>query len=185
MQEPPENKECPPGSSWKFAKQSWNLLEFGSATTTSKQYNPGRVRNFPRHFQATVRNKVGVKFSRAKKAQCEIPPPPPLVWVSECLFFFGPISLPWKAPVGVCADGASDCLEQTHPDNPSLRISGSSELEELDLLCSADPADRRADLRNAATIACSPRQAAAGSVSTTEQLAFAAALTLVLQTCAS
>ena len=48
-----------------------------------------------------------------------------------------------------------------------------------------DPVDRRADLRNTATIASSPRQAAAGSVSTTEQLAFAAALTLVLQTCAS
>ena len=87
--------------------------------------------------------------------------------------------------MGVGADGTSDCLEQTHPDNPSLRISGSSELEELDLLCSADPADRRADLRNAATLASSPQQAAAGSVSTTEQLASAAVLTHVLQTCAS
>ena len=75
MQEPPENEECPAGSSWKFAKQSWNPLEFGSATTTSKQYNPGRVRNVPRDCQATVRNKLVAKFSRAKKTLCEPPPP--------------------------------------------------------------------------------------------------------------
>ena len=76
MQEPPENEECPAGSSWRFANLSWNLLEFGSATTISKQYNPGRVRNFPRDFQATVRNKLGAKFSPAKQPLCEIPPPP-------------------------------------------------------------------------------------------------------------
>ena len=51
----------------------------------NSQNNPGtrwnlavqlpRVRNLPRDFQATVRNKLGAKFSRAKKPQCEIPPP--------------------------------------------------------------------------------------------------------------
>ena len=46
MQEPPKSEECNPGSSWNFAKQSWNPLEFGSAThvlPSSKQYNPRRV----------------------------------------------------------------------------------------------------------------------------------------------
>ena len=35
------------------------------------------VRNFLLNFQATVRNKPGAKFSRAKNSRCE-PPPPPL-----------------------------------------------------------------------------------------------------------
>ena len=34
------------------------------------------VRNFPLNFQATVRNKPGAKFSRAKNSSCKIPPPP-------------------------------------------------------------------------------------------------------------
>ena len=41
----------------------------------TKQYNPGRVRNFPLNFQATVRNKPGAQFSRAKNSRCKIPPP--------------------------------------------------------------------------------------------------------------
>ena len=77
MQQPPESKECNPGSSWKFAKQSWNSLEFSATqeVPSSKQYNPGRVRNFPRDFQATVRNKPGAKLSHAKNSWCEKFPP--------------------------------------------------------------------------------------------------------------
>ena len=79
MREPAESEECNPGSSWNFAKQSWNPPEFGSAThvmPSSKQYNPGRVRNFPWDFQATTRNKPGAKFSCAKNSRCEISPLP-------------------------------------------------------------------------------------------------------------
>ena len=34
------------------------------------------VRNFPLNFKATVRNKPGAKFSRAKNSRCKNPPPP-------------------------------------------------------------------------------------------------------------
>ena len=70
MQEPTESRECNPGTSWKFPKQSWNPLEFGSAKQellSSKQYNSGKVQNFSRDFQATVRSKPGAN-----------PPPPPV-----------------------------------------------------------------------------------------------------------
>ena len=76
-----------PGNS---QKKSWNPLQIGSATQglpSSKQYNPGRVRNFLRDFQATVRNKPGAKFSRARNSQCE-PPPPPVCGGGQILFFF-------------------------------------------------------------------------------------------------
>ena len=62
------NSQNNPGTRWNLAVQ----LPLVNSTI---QYNPGRVRNFPRGFQATVQNKLGTKFSRAKKPQWEIPPP--------------------------------------------------------------------------------------------------------------
>ena len=74
MQEPFENEECPVGSSWKILKQSCNPLEFGSSPTTSKQYNPGKVRNFPLNFRATSRKKLSTKVYLAKKFLCKTTP---------------------------------------------------------------------------------------------------------------
>ena len=108
MQEAPESEECNPGSSWNFAKQSWNPPEFGTAMhvmPSNKQYNPGKVRNFPRDFQATVQNKSGAKFSRAKNPWCENFPLPvgtpcrgPLQVKTHCVASTGGISVRGQTP---------------------------------------------------------------------------------------
>ena len=61
------NSQNNPGTCWNLAVQ----LPLANSTIL------GRVRNFPQDFQATVRNKLGAKFSCAKKPLCEAPPPPP------------------------------------------------------------------------------------------------------------
>ena len=45
--------------------------------------NLGSMRNFLLNFQATVRNKPGAKFSRAKNSRCKIPPPPVIMGTLE------------------------------------------------------------------------------------------------------
>ena len=54
-----------------FFYQRWSARYSGLYSEQS-----WKVRNFPLNFQATVRNKSGAKFSRAKNSRCEIFPPP-------------------------------------------------------------------------------------------------------------
>ena len=54
-----------------FFYQRWSTRYTGPYSGQS-----WKVRHFPLNFQATVRNKPGAKFSRAKNSPCNPPPPP-------------------------------------------------------------------------------------------------------------
>ena len=54
-----------------FFYQRWSARYSGLYSEQS-----WKVRNFPLNFQATVRNKPGAKFSRAKNSRCKNSPPP-------------------------------------------------------------------------------------------------------------
>ena len=105
-----------PGSSQNNPGTSWNLAVQGSARQellSSKQYNSGRVRNFLRDFQATVRNKPGAKFSRAKNSRSETPPPPYITCCSRLLYYCClPLCHPSSGSMFVSWVGASGALHR-------------------------------------------------------------------------